>query len=77
MKRTALMFLTLSGALLLSGCGHHWNDGGRHDRERGHDHGRSYDRGHDDRGRERGYERRHGDQRFDRNPNRGRDYHRD
>ena len=39
MKRVVIMFIAISGTLLLGGCGPHWDDGERY----GRDHGRGYD----------------------------------
>ena len=76
MNRAVIMFMAISGSLLLGGCGPHWEDGERYgrDRDRSHDHGRGYDRGYDDdRGHGRGYDRRDNDSRYDRNHSRDRD----
>lgn len=63
MKRAVMIFLAVSGSILLVGCGHHRGDGDRHDR--GHQE-RGYDQGHDDRGNNRGYDRHDNDRRRDR-----------
>lgn len=76
MKRAVIMFMAISGALLLGGCGPHWDDGERYgrDRDRGHDYRRGYDRGDDDdRGYDRRYDRRDDDQGYERNHGRDRD----
>ncbi len=68
MKRAVMIFLAVSGSILLVGCGHHRDGGDRHDR--GH-HDRGYERGHDDRGNGR-YDRRDDYQRHDRDRDRDR-----
>ena len=75
MKRAVLMILTLSGSLLLGGCGPHWEDGGRYGRDYDHDYRRGYDQGNDDdQGYNRRYDRRDYDRRdYDRHHRRYRD----
>nr|WP_246208066.1 hypothetical protein [Pseudomonas karstica] len=63
MKRAVMIFLAVSGSILLVGCGHHRDGGERHDRDH---QGRGYDRGHDDRGNDHGYDRGDNDRRHDR-----------
>ncbi len=71
MKRAVIMFMAISGSLLLGGCGPHWDDGERYGRDRGYDHGRGYDRGYDDdRGHYRRYDRRDNDRGYERNRDR-------
>ncbi|WP_457372449.1 hypothetical protein [Pseudomonas sp. TE12234] len=71
MKRAVMMFMAISGSLLLGGCGPHWDDGERYGRDRDGGHDRGYDRGYnrgydDDRGHDRRYDRRDDDQRYER-----------
>ncbi|PYY67444.1 hypothetical protein CRX42_26995 [Pseudomonas jessenii] len=59
MNRAVTLIVAISSAVLLGGCGPHWDDGERYGRYHDHDHRRGYDqRGDDDQGYDRrGYDR--------------------
>lgn len=59
MNRAVMLIVAISSAILLGGCGPHWDDGERYGRYHDHDHRRGYDqRGDDDQGYDRQYDRR-------------------
>ncbi|MNB84722.1 MULTISPECIES: hypothetical protein [Pseudomonas] len=59
MNRAVILIVAISSAVLLGGCGPHWDDGERYGRYHDHDHRRGYDqRGDDDQGYDRDYDRR-------------------
>lgn len=58
MNRAVILIVAISSAVLLGGCGPHWDDGERYGRYHDHDHRRGYDqRGDDDQGYDRDYRR--------------------
>ncbi|POF43813.1 hypothetical protein B0D71_03165 [Pseudomonas laurylsulfativorans] len=75
MNRAVTLIVAISSAVLLGGCGPHWDDGERYGRYHDHDHRRGYDqRGDDDQGYDRrGYDRSD----YDRDHRRYRDRDRD
>lgn len=70
MNRAAILIVAISSAVLLGGCGPHWDDGERYGRYHDHDHRRGYDQGDDD---DQGYDRQYHRRDYDRDHRRYRD----